>query len=443
MRSMNKRAWGALTAALVAGSMVAGCAGTGSSASDASPSADGKTTEAEAVTLDFWSNHPGKSKAVEEEIIAKFEAENPGVKIKLTDAGASYEEVAQKYNAALSGGQVPDLIVVSDVTWFNFALNDQLLALDEPFKAAGISTDDYVDTLYSDYKLEGSHYALPYSRSTPLFYYNKDVWAKAGLPDRGPETWEEFEQWAPKIQSALGSGKAPLVTPPGSNYLDWYFQGMIWSFGGNYSKDWKMTMTEPAAIEAGEFLKKMYATGAFKVSKTPAEEFGAGQAAALLESTGSLGGLTKDTSVNLGTSYLPSPDGRKGCPTGGAGVGIPAKINPANKDAALKFLEFLTNADNTVTFTQATGYMPVRKSAMDNPEEKAYLEANPNAMTAVRQLAENTQSQDAARVFVPGGGEKLGAALDKISQGADVKATFEEVSAELQQIIDTQIKPKL
>jgi sn-glycerol 3-phosphate transport system substrate-binding protein len=117
-------------------------------------------------------------------------------------------------------------------------------------------------------------------------------------------------------------------------------------------------------------------------------------------------------------------------------------ISDERKKNALKFIEFLTNADNTVTFTQATGYMPVRKSALDNQSEKDFLAKNPNAKTAVDQLPK-TRSQDYARVFVPGGGARIGKALDQVAQGADVAATFASLNAETQGVIDSQIKAKL
>jgi sn-glycerol 3-phosphate transport system substrate-binding protein len=159
----------------------------------------------------------------------------------------------------------------------------------------------------------------------------------------------------------------------------------------------------------------------------------------MVQSTGSLGGVAKAAKFSFGTAFLPG-DGN--CPTGGAGVAIPMGISDERKKNALKFIEFLTNADNTVTFTQATGYMPVRKSALDNQSEKDFLAKNPNAKTAVDQLPK-TRSQDHARVFVPGGGARIGKALDQVAQGADVAATFASLNAETQGVIDSQIKAKL
>ena len=65
-----------------------------------------------------------------------------------------------------------------------------------------------------------------------------------------------------------------------------------------------------------------------------------------------------------------------------------------------------------------------------------------NAKTAVDQLPK-TRSQDYARVFVPGGGARIGKALDQVAQGADVAATFASLNAETQGVIDSQIKAKL
>lgn len=93
---------------------LAACAGTGGSTQPAGQG--GAQSGGAANQIEFWSTHPGSSKDTELEIIKKFEAANPGVTVKLTDAGKNYEEVAQKLSAALAGNNLPDDVVVSDVT---------------------------------------------------------------------------------------------------------------------------------------------------------------------------------------------------------------------------------------------------------------------------------------------------------------------------------------
>ncbi len=408
------------------------CAGTGGSASQQQEGSG---------TLQFWSNHPGSSRDLEQKLIDAWNEANPDTPAELIDGGADYEELGQKFNAALAGGDLPDVIVASDVTWFNFAFTEATTPLDDLWAENDIDTSTYVETLLEDYNFEGKHYGVPYSRSTPLMYWYTADLEKAGLPtDRGPQTWQEFaEEWGPKLKEA--TGKPALVVADGSNYLDWYFQGAFWTFGGAYSDEWDLKFTDPKTVEAGKFLQKMVQDGLVSVVKDSANDFGIGNASGLLESTGSLGGLKESAQGDFITTYLPGP--KPGTTTGGAGLAIPAGISDERKAVAVKFIDFMTNTENTITFTQETGYMPVRSDAADVPEQAKYMEENPNAETAIRQLEENTKPQDFARVFVNGGGQAIGGALDKIVAGQDVEEVFSALQDELQATIDRDIKPNL
>ncbi|GAA1099021.1 ABC transporter substrate-binding protein [Tsukamurella spumae] len=415
--------------------VAAACAGSGSGGGSSDSGGSGGD-----ITLRFLTNHPGSSKATEQELIDAFQKANPGIKVEMLDGGKNYEQVAQKFQTSLTGGTKPDVVVVSDVTWFNFALNKQIAPLDELFAGAGLKPEEYVDSLLADTKFDGKHYAVPYSRSTPLFYYNKDVWKKAGLEDRGPKDWDEFVQWAPRIQEAIGGDKKALVLADSENYIDWVFEGWNWSKGGAYSDGWDLKFTTPESIAAANQLKEVIGKWGRLVT-TPENDFGAGLAAATMQSTGSLKTIASTAKFEVGTAFLPGPAG-KSCPTGGAGVAITEGISAQRKAAAMKFIEFLTNAANTAKFTQATGYMPVRKAAVDEPSLKEFIEKNPNFGTAVKQLP-LTRVQDNARVFVPGGGEDIGKALQQIATGGDAAAVLGALQKTIQGKIDSQIKPKL
>ncbi|OZC74469.1 ABC transporter substrate-binding protein [Rhodococcus sp. 06-418-1B] len=437
MANINRRGFLTLTGAAAAAAALAACSSPGTSSSGSEGSGD-------ANTINFWSSHPGKSQEFERELISRFQAENPGLTVNLIDGGKNYEEVAQKFNASLSGNDVPDVVVLSDVWWFNFALTGAIEPLDQHFSAAGVDSSDYVDSLLADYNWNGNHWALPYARSTPLFYYNKDVWAQAGLPDRGPASWQEFDEWGPRIQAVVGGGKLAHGWGNAVDYLGWTFEGPIWTFGGAYSDGFTLKFDDPSTIAAGQFLKDMIHTKKYAaVSNDIANDFGAGIIASTIASTGDLSGITQNAAFDFGTAFLPAADGQPGCPTGGAGLAIPSKISEERKVNALKFIDFFTNAASTSYFSQNTGYMPVRKSAQEDPSEIEFLAANPNAKTAVDQLA-RTRSQDYARVFVPGGDKIIGTGLEQIAlQNADVATTFAGVQDQLQQIIDRQITPNL
>ncbi|NNH73898.1 ABC transporter substrate-binding protein [Nocardia uniformis] len=432
---LSRRGFLGLAGAATAGLALTACAGTGG----------GDEQEGDANAITFWSNHPGTSKELENELISRFQTEYPDLKVNLVSAGKNYEEVSQRFNAALSGGDLPDVVVLSDVWWFNYALNGSIEPMDSHFSSAGVDLADYVDSLAADYEFNGQHYALPYARSTPLFYYNKDVWAKAGLPERGPESWTEFDEWGPKIQSIVGADKWAHGWGNAKDYLAWTFQGPMWTFGGRYSKEWQLTFNDAKSIEAGNYLRdsinaKKYAS----VRPTLPVDIGNGLVASGIASTGDLKSITSSAAgkFDLGTAFLPHPNG-PGATTGGAGLAIPARISDTRKENALKFIGFITNAANTAYFSQGTGYMPVRKSALQDPSEQQFLAENPNSKTAIDQLA-LTRSQDYARVFIPGADQIIGTGLEQIGlQNRDAAAAFADVTNQLQTIIDRQILPKL
>jgi sn-glycerol 3-phosphate transport system substrate-binding protein len=88
----------------------------------------------------------------------------------------------------------------------------------------------------------------------------------------------------------------------------------------------------------------------------------------------------------------------------------------------------VTSTEGTTFWSQNTGYMPVRKSAIESEEMQAFFAENPNFKTAVDQLP-LTRPQDAARVFIPNGDQIIGAGLERITINfEDPQAVFDEVA---------------
>lgn len=430
--ALHRRQFLALAAA--AAGVTAGCAGMGG----------GGSVKSGSGPIDFWSSHPGQSSAAERELIGRFQDRFPTLSVKLIDAGKAYDEVAQKFNAALIGTDVPDVVLLDDRWWFHFALIGVLTALDDLFGQVGVDTTDYVDSLLADYEFNGRHYAVPYARSTPLFYYNKAAWQQAGLPDRGLQSWSEFDEWGPELQRVVGAGRSAHGWA-NADLISWTFQGPNWAFGGAYSDKWTLTLTEPATIAAGNFYRNsIHGKGYAAVANDIANEFATGILASAVASTGSLAGITASARFDFGAAPLPTgPDAAPACPTGGAGLAIPAKLSEERKVNALKFIAFVTNPTNTAYFSQQTGYLPVRKSAVDDASERHYLADNPRARVALDQLP-HTRTQDYARVFLPGGDRIISAGLESIGlRGADVTKTFTNIQKRLQVILDRQIMRKL
>jgi sn-glycerol 3-phosphate transport system substrate-binding protein len=435
-------------AAALAGGGVASAAKTAAKAA-APAKATGRYAKVKAATeITYWSAHPAKSKPVEEILLKRFSEANPNIKVNLQTAGANYAEIAQKFNAALAAKQLPDLVMLSDVWWFKYAIAKAITPLEELIAAEKMDMSDFQTSLVDDYQFNDKQWALPFARSTPLFYYNKRVWAEAGLPDRGPDTWAEFETWAPKIQKVLGEGKFPFTVVKGDSYIAWTFQNLLWGQGGQYStKDFKLTLDTPETIAAGQFLRDQVYTKKYAnvTSKSETDDFLAELCGSIVSSTGGLSGVLAGAKgkFEVGTAFLPKGPKGAGCPTGGAGLAIPEGIPDANKLAAMKLLNFFTSTDSTAFYSASVGYMPVRKSAVEGPVMTQVYKERPQFRTAVDQLAK-TRSQDSARVFVPGGDAILGKALESmVLNNGDPKQAWATAAGQLQSIIDTEVKPRL
>ncbi|WP_427015285.1 ABC transporter substrate-binding protein [Pseudarthrobacter sp. P1] len=395
-----------------------------------------------AKEITWWSNHPGTSKAFEEDIIKRFTAET-GITVNLVTAGANYDEVAQKFQAAAGSNNLPDLVIAGDVWWFRYMVNGQIIPLDALAKHLSFDTADFNTTLYDDYKFTDSHWAVPYARSTPLFYYNKAVWTAAGLPDRAPKTWDEFDEWAPKIAAA--GPVMPLGLGKGSSWAAWWFCNMLWGRGGAYSKDWTMTLDTPEALAAAGYLQKLIYTDktAAVAASDQVADFGTGLTGSIIGSTGSLSGLLKAAKFEVGTGFLPEGPHGPACPTGGTGLAIPASRTPEQQLAAAMLLKFLTSTENTACFSSNTGYMPVRTSAANGEAMAAVYQKTPQFRTAVDQLA-TTRVQDWGRVFVPNGDKDLTTALEKIMlKQADPAESFATASASIAKSYADNVKPYL
>ncbi|MDU1589958.1 MAG: extracellular solute-binding protein, partial [Cutibacterium avidum] len=123
-------------AALGAGTLgLAACSGPSavSSSSKGASKAAEKVDYADvkpATDITFWTNNPGGSGDVTKKICDDFRAKE-GISVKIVPAGSSYEEVAQKFQTALTGKDTPDVIIGSDVWWFRYYMQDAIAPLDD------------------------------------------------------------------------------------------------------------------------------------------------------------------------------------------------------------------------------------------------------------------------------------------------------------------------
>lgn len=424
---------GGAAALAACGAAPAAPAATEAPAAPAATTAPAQAGGGEPITITYWGSFSGALGEAETAMVKAFNESQSEVRVENQFQG-SYEETAQKFTAALQANTIPDVILLSDVWWFSFYTAGAIDALDQLAGEVKLDLSDYEPVLLNEGVRQGKHYWIPFARSTPLFYYNKQMWQAAGLPDRAPDTWAELADWAPKLLKKDGDtiSTAAFSHPNGASYIAWLFQGVVWQFNGQYSRpDFTMTMTDPNTLKAAQFYQDTVNKDKWAIlSQDVNKDFLGGVTASMMASTGGLAGIQSTAEFPLGVGFLPKADSF-GCPTGGSGLAIPSAISDEKKLAAMKYIAYATSPEGTTMWAKSTGYMPVRVSAKENPEMVKFFAENPNFKTAVDQLPQ-TRAQDAARVFVRNGDQIIGKGLERIIvNGEAADAVFADVNGEL------------
>lgn len=381
-----------------------------------------------AVKITYWGSFSGNLGKAEQEVVEQFNASQKDVFVEYQFQG-SYEDTAQKLTAALRAKTAPDVSLLSDVWWFKFYLARSLQPLNALMREAKVDSGDYVEVLYREGVRKGESYWLPFARSTPIFYFNRDAWKAAGLPDRGPRNWNEFTRdWMPALKA---QGKTVFAHPGAASYIAWLFQGVIWQHGGEYSDpQFNVKIAEAGGVAAGELYRSSIADGWGVAAKGMDADFRAGQVLSIMGSTAALAAHEAAAKFPVGTAFLPEGPRGFGCCTGGAGLSILAGLPKEKQQAAMKFIAYATGTA-TAQWSQNTGYMPVRKSAVDSAAMKDFYAKKPNFKTVVDQLPK-TRPQDAARVYIPNGDQIIGKGLERITINREAPAdVWKDVAATL------------
>ncbi|HEV2527475.1 MAG TPA: ABC transporter substrate-binding protein [Thermomicrobiales bacterium] len=388
-----------------------------------------------ATEINFWYGFTGVLGDRMQDLIARFnETNGQGITVTGLQQG-NYEETAQNLTLALQDGTNPDIALISDVWWFRFYLAQALLPLNDLIAARGFPIDDIVDSFRYEGVRKGEQYWMPLARSTPLVYWNTDMWGAAGVTEF-PGTWSEVEAIAPQLNDESQQVVA-FSLPPATDYLAWPFQGVVWAHGGAYSDpDFTIRIDEEGAINAGNLYLRGVQDGWMYNADNQVNDFSSGFSAMMIGSTGTLAemrNLTAESGIKWSTAFLPQQNEgiEQVCSTGGSGLGIMASIPPERQEAAFAFVEFISSYDEAVAWSQGTGYMPILKSAISGPEMEQFFQENPTSRTAVDQL-QFTKAQDSARAFIPGGDQIISGGISEILvNGTDPAQAFAAVAEEL------------
>lgn len=327
---------------------------------------------------------------------ADFEKENAGVKIRPIYSG-SYQESIAKALTAVKSGEPPVTSILLSTDMFTLIDEDAIVPFDEIAKSA----DDqaWVKSFYPAFmensQTGGKTWGIPFQRSTIVLYWNKEMFKEAGLdPNRPPANWSEQLEYAQKLTKRDAAGKVTQwgIQIPSSGFPYWLFQALAIQNGVNLmnAAGTETYYDRPEVVGALQYWvdlarkHKVHPEGIVEWGTTP-KDFFERKMAMMWTTTGNLTNVRNNAKFDFGVAMLPAGK-QRGSPTGGGNFYVFKKSTPAQREAALKFIKWITQPARAAQWGIDTGYVAVRPDAFDTSAMKQYVAGFPAAAVARDQL---------------------------------------------------------
>ena len=349
------------------------------------------------IVAQFWYSFGGKNREVTEAHIKRFNESQSRYRIEGTFQGDYFQALA-KIRAAAATKTAPAVFHVIGEAIPQLAASGLFESLDAHARGSNpTKLDDFLpgqtQHTYFDYlgKAPAPLVALPFFRSTPILYYNADLLAAKGV--KPPSTWDELREAAAKLTVREGADvKVYGFEVP----VDWWFWfAMLHQAGGTLvSPDGKKAAFREKGTEALQFWVDLVNKDK-TMKRPPGKDYNAWEVtntdfinqrvAMIYTSTAFLNYMTENAKFKLGTAFLPGKV-KQAVPTGGTFFVIARDAPSDQKEAGWAFLKWMTDPEQTISLSKATGYMPIRTSAVNSPQMQDFYKQNPNYKTAIDQL---------------------------------------------------------
>ncbi|MCD9022391.1 ABC transporter substrate-binding protein [Cohnella silvisoli] len=340
-----------------------------SSASESASPAKEKTT------VSFWYLWGGPEGENVEKLIAEFNASQELYEVK----GLSVPDV-QKVVVGISSGDGPDITDNFSNNTASYAKKGMLEPLDEYIAKSNYDVSDFVPAALEGGKYQGKQYALPINVNFNLMFYNKKLFADAGIVDP-PKTSDELLADAVKLTKVNANKTLEVLGFPDFPLI-YYTTGMSMAFGGNFISDDDKTLTpdNPGTLEAIKLMQSYRNQfGVDNITKfnssakylDATDPFIQGKQAIRIDGPW-FGNTVKNVlkkDLDYGIAPLPGPAGHPELAGGGevssSTFFIPS--NAKNKDGAWAFMSWLMSKENMTKFNVMFANLPARTSVYSDP----------------------------------------------------------------------------
>lgn len=354
---------------------------------------------AQAVELEFYFPVAvgGGAADIIQKMTDDYMAQNPDVAISAVYSG-SYADTTTRAITASRGGNPPQLAILLSVDLFTLLDEELILPWDDYIPAAEQDAffGGFFATFMRNSQTEGKTWGIPFQRSTPVMYYNKEAFAAAGLdPETPPATWDELVEMGQTLtlRDAGGTVTQWGVRIPSSGFPSWLFTGLVASNGQDglaNDAGTEVYFNTPEVIGALEYLVSLaddhgvMEPGILDWGATP-QAFMDGQVAIAWTTTGNLTNIRTNAPFDFGLAMLPANE-RRGAPTGGGNFYLFDGSSDEQAQAAVDFVRWATEPEQAAKWSIDTGYVAPRADTWETDVMKAYAEDVPGALVARDQL---------------------------------------------------------
>ena len=364
------------------------------------------------VEITFWHGETSTNEDVLKELIAKFEAGQDRVRVRLVNQ-VTYRDVLNKYRAGLVTGDLPDLAAMGAGTDQSLIDSGSVVPVDDCIKAANYSLTDFVPRAIATHTIKGVQWSMPWTVPTPLLLYDRNAFRAAGLdPDRPPSTLDEVTDYSRRIveTNAARHGIA-LMRSNAVNVVFYTKSGQLYvnHENGRAGRATKTLLDSKTGRRIWKWWNDIVESGlAIDTGSEGTTDhllaIGTGDAAMTIDWSYVLGPVFNVLAggdfarVDPGIAPLPALDAAGGVPVGGGSLWIPRASSPVKRAAAWELIKFLSAPAQQAAYTVGTrgGYSPIRQSATQDRALQQMWRDNPETRVAYDQLISGPSNAVAA-----------------------------------------------